>query len=189
MSLKSTLLLLCLLIATKAYSSSGQNRHLDLATKESLRQYVKESGIEVDKPTFHFLGYSSSRSSVHIDVQIFHASSPIDISINQLECRFNLNPEAECELVSVEPRCYYFAETGAYSVSDFATAREKIESALKLTEDEGSIQALKMWQSGQYILSRILFSRRGVSVAHEFACTKSPNLNCLKVSGELPNEP
>jgi hypothetical protein len=165
---------------------------LEVAAFESIAIYATERKIERDLPTQHFVGFSSRHVEAGVAVEIFHADSPIDILVNQYDCFTDAPlPGPGCRLAMQVPRCFYSADTGRFSISDFDQAfAQGIRSTPRDDTKLGAVAAVKLWQSGYRLFGRFLMTESAGAQKTQFVCARSETgLGCLETSDPLPNEP
>lgn len=179
------------LFAASGYGHPGHSSALEIATVQSVTMYAKTFGLEFDKPTKHFVGFSSTKNDLGFDVEVFHADDFIDILVNQYGCTSNSMSGAECGLVSQYPRCFYYADAGRFSISDFGIA---IGHGIHALLDEGvesdAITTLKVWQNGRQVISKFSYEKAGTGITKTYACDESDSvLICIEIGFQPPNEP
>lgn len=187
---KITALFAVSLFAFSSYAHPGHDSKLELSTVQSVTMYAKTFGLDFNTPTNHFVGFSSVQTGSGADVEVFHADSPIDILVNQYGCTSDSISGTECNLVSQYPRCFYFADTGRFSISHFGVAfGQGIHALLAEGIESDAITAVKVWQSGTHIFSKFSFDHAGTNHSKLFACEEASRLNCSEVEYQLPHEP
>jgi hypothetical protein len=179
-----------------AFLSFGHPRYdspIELATIQSVIMYANTYGLDLNKPTPHFVGFSSVKSTMQIDVEVFHADSPLDILVNQYACTSDSISISgtNCNLISQYPRCFYYADTGQFSISDYGIVLGQGIHALSHDGVKGdAITAIKIWQSGHQVFSKISFEKSGANATKIFSCNDTvTGLSCSEADRQIPNEP
>lgn len=178
------------------FSSSGRAYQageigLKGAIFSSLDVYAKEYRVETGHPTHSLVGISAYRNNVGIGVDVFHAESPIDILVNEYGCEPTETSGVSCERESQYPRCFYFADTGYFSISDFKLAlEEEMSRLLSGGESIKSLVAIKMWQGGDHLYGKLSLSKTTKIEEIFIVCQKRAfDIVCSTTSSHNPNEP
>ncbi len=178
------------LFSFTSFAHPGHDSRIELATVQSVTMYAENIGLDSNTPTNHFVGFSSTLAGSGVDVEVFHADSPIDILVNQYACTSDSVSGTECNLASQYPRCFYFAEIGRFSISDFGGVfGQGIHALLAEGIEADAIRAVKIWQSGYYVFSKFSYEESGSTLAKSFSCEESKRLNCIETTAQLPHAP
>lgn len=179
--LVATLFLYSSVAAGQAYSPVN----LESVVSNVASLYATHENVGLNEINSRFFGFEYENLKVVDRVAIFHADSPFDISRREYECG-----AAGCEIKFAFPRCFYHAETGGYSISNFMTALESgIDSLFQENVGDDSILAAKFWQSGTNIYGKISFEKTNQSLNKLFLCQHSLVFRCEETVDFPPNEP
>lgn len=182
---------LCLL-GTLILSRPVQAGPLENSIAASLSSYTREMSVDPDSASIRFVGFSAEGLDQSYHIDIFHAFSPMDITIKSYQC----NGENSCKLFAENPRCFYFAQAGNYSIYQMNEAYEESLQLLPKRENSGdSLIKAKFWQSLEKIYGRFSLTSgdsSGVLEDWNFACSPSEDatIQCARIqSSDLSNEP
>ena len=182
---RSKIFVLLSLVGSIASAQSHGRSSLESTVHNAINFYTAQENIALGDTTSSFTGFSFERREATSRVVLFHADSPIDISFREYECS-----DMDCELISVYPRCFYHAETGGFSISNFITAlRFGLDTLLSENVRHESVSMVKFWQSGGNIYGKISFEESNYATKKAFVCDKSLNFQCEESGSNLPNEP
>lgn len=159
---------------------------LDLSIAESIQLYAKSIGMQDDQPTSNFVGFVASRAESTFKIEVLHADSPLDVVINEFSCYIAKDPSAVCKLVLIQPRCFYYAQSGQFSVKNFREAfKYGVELGSSLGIEPDQITQLKIWQSARKLNGKLSIGAKSL----HFSCEHSAQqISCQETSDSGDDE-
>lgn len=189
--MKNRLLILTLIasfsgLSSKSFASSPRDDVAAQAAEQAVGLFASARGVDPNKPSMSFIGFSSVKKAGGADVQVVSQLDGSEAWIDLYDCT-----GGTCVSKPGLPRCFYVPDSRLFSIADIAEAVRWSQDVLsRYHGDNLEFKKLKFWQTGPSVFARVVFAApAGADQEALFQCQKTDDgLSCGKASA-VENEP